>query len=166
MAPWRGRQCAHAGAFGRAPWRGRQCAHAGARGCAWGAPGRGLLVARRKGDFYQCAGLACAAGALALSQVAVAACACGAGVGGAVCRERGIGRAGPASWMAQGGLFSVRGLVAWRHGAVAVTACARAAGVGVAVYRERRIGVRIFVLFFFTFWLRRVSLCAAFLLCR
>ena len=24
----------------RGPWRGRQCAHAGARGCAWGAPGR------------------------------------------------------------------------------------------------------------------------------
>ena len=78
---------------------------------------RGLLDARRKPR-------ACAAGDLALAQVAVAACACGAGVGVAVCRERCIVCAGPAGWMAQGGLFSVRGLVGWRDGAVAVAACA------------------------------------------
>jgi len=130
------------GVAGSAPTR-VQGAAPGVRlgGACWLQGARGNFTSAR----------ACAAGALALSQVAVAACACGAGVGGAVCRERGIGRAGPASWMAQGGLFSVRGLVAWRDGAVAVTACARAAGVGVAVYRERRIGVRIFVLFFFYF---------------
>jgi hypothetical protein len=83
------------------------------------------------------------------------------------CAGRGaLGARGLLAGWRKGDFFQLRGLVAWRDGAVAVTACARAAGVGVAVYRERRIGVRIFVLFFFTFWLRRVSLCAAFLLCR